>query len=90
MVPTSHAAAFGPELTMAERGGFEPPVACDHTAFRERHLKPLGHLSAAEYTEAFELASDPSGARPRPGQGPGTIPPERSPSLVEGADLESR
>jgi len=31
---------------MAERAGFEPAVALDHTAFRERHLKPLGHLSS--------------------------------------------
>ncbi len=29
---------------MAERAGFEPAVL-SHTAFRERHLKPLGHLS---------------------------------------------
>ena len=32
---------------LAERAGFEPAVALDHTAFRERHLKPLGHLSSA-------------------------------------------
>ena len=30
---------------MAERVGFEPTVAINHTAFRERHLQPLGHLS---------------------------------------------
>ena len=30
---------------LAERGGFEPPVAHHHTAFRERHHQPLGHLS---------------------------------------------
>ena len=29
----------------AERVGFEPTVAHHHTAFRERHLQPLGHLS---------------------------------------------
>ena len=29
---------------VAERAGFEPAVL-SHTAFRERHLKPLGHLS---------------------------------------------
>ena len=32
---------------MAERVGFEPTVLA-HTAFRERHLQPLGHLSAGE------------------------------------------
>ena len=32
---------------MAERVGFEPTVLA-HTAFRERHLQPLGHLSARE------------------------------------------
>jgi len=32
---------------LAERVGFEPTVAFDHTAFRERHLQPLGHLSIA-------------------------------------------
>ena len=31
----------------AERVGFEPTVAHHYTAFRERHLQPLGHLSAA-------------------------------------------
>ena len=31
----------------AERVGFEPTVAMNHTAFREQHLKPLGHLSIA-------------------------------------------
>jgi hypothetical protein len=30
----------------AERVGFEPTRATNPTAFRERHLKPLGHLSA--------------------------------------------
>src|SRR3990172_11262575 len=32
---------------VAERVGFEPTVL-SHTAFRERHLQPLGHLSVAE------------------------------------------
>ena len=31
--------------------GFEPTVLA-HTAFRERHLQPLGHLSARENTRA--------------------------------------
>ncbi len=31
---------------VAERVGFEPTRAINPTAFRERHLKPLGHLSA--------------------------------------------
>ena len=34
-------------IMLAERVGFEPTVAVNHTAFRERHLKPLGHLSVA-------------------------------------------
>jgi hypothetical protein len=34
---------------MAEREGFEPSVPEDrHTAFRERHLQPLGHLSRSD------------------------------------------
>ncbi len=38
---------------MAERAGFEPAVAMNHTAFREQHLKPLGHLSNfANYSKA--------------------------------------
>jgi hypothetical protein len=32
---------------VAERVGFEPTVLA-HTAFRERHHQPLGHLSAGE------------------------------------------
>jgi hypothetical protein len=35
---------------MAERVGFEPTEARHLTAFREQHLKPLGHLSAREYS----------------------------------------
>ncbi len=30
---------------MAEGVGFEPTVSEAHTAFRERHHQPLGHLS---------------------------------------------
>ncbi len=37
---------------MAERAGFEPAVAHHHTAFRERHHQPLGHLSIAECSKA--------------------------------------
>src|SRR5258705_3559040 len=36
--------------SVAERAGFEPAVL-SHTAFRERHHQPLGHLSAAEDTK---------------------------------------
>jgi hypothetical protein len=36
----------------AERVGFEPTVAHHHTAFRERHLQPLGHLSSARVYQA--------------------------------------
>lgn len=32
--------------TGAERVGFEPTEAMNLTAFRERHLQPLGHLSS--------------------------------------------
>ena len=38
-------------LPAAERAGFEPAVARHHTAFREQHLKPLGHLSARDCTK---------------------------------------
>ncbi len=31
---------------MAERAGFEPAIPFENTAFRERRLQPLGHLSA--------------------------------------------
>src|SRR5262245_62457221 len=37
-------------LPAAERVGFEPTEARHLTAFRERHLKPLGHLSTRKYT----------------------------------------
>ena len=43
---------------VAEREGFEPSVL-SHTAFRERHHQPLGHLSARENTRAARLASGP-------------------------------
>ena len=54
---------------MAERAGFEPTVL-SHTAFRERHHQPLGHLSAGE---------DTKGPR-RPATGPmvrGPVPAQR-------------
>ena len=35
---------------VAERVGFEPTVL-SHTAFRERHHQPLGHLSADEHSK---------------------------------------
>ncbi len=47
----------------AERAGFEPAVARHHTAFREQHLKPLGHLSARDYTKGGALLSPSSGSR---------------------------
>src|SRR5436190_19974567 len=40
---------------VAERVGFEPTVL-SHTAFRERHLQPLGHLSAREDTSGSPAA----------------------------------
>ena len=36
---------------LTERVGFEPTVTEDrHTGFRDRHLKPLGHLSKRSQT----------------------------------------
>src|SRR5579863_3591231 len=41
-------------VRVAERVGFEPTVAINHTAFRERHLQPLGHLSGSvEYRGGY-------------------------------------
>ena len=37
---------------LAERAGFEPAVL-SHTAFRERHHQPLGHLSVNEDTKGL-------------------------------------
>ncbi len=52
---------------LAERVGFEPTVLA-HTAFRERHLQPLGHLSAGEDTKAAQArAASPSPASPADG-----------------------
>ena len=45
---------------VAERAGFEPAVL-SHTAFRERHHQPLGHLSAGEDTKA--TPGRPAGTR---------------------------
>ena len=53
---------------MAERAGFEPAVL-SHTAFRERHHQPLGHLSAGEDTKrrrpAATAPAQPRGDRAR-------------------------
>src|SRR5215471_6994853 len=38
------------ETPPAERVGFEPTRAIHPTAFRERHFRPLRHLSAAQYS----------------------------------------
>ncbi len=53
--PTPASAEPGERL-VAERAGFEPAVL-SHTAFRERHHQPLGHLSAGEDTK--HAPSDP-------------------------------
>lgn len=44
---------------MAERGGFEPPVAINYTAFPMLLLRPLGHLSnvSMERVMRFELTT---------------------------------
>src|SRR5262245_33200433 len=44
-------------LPGAERVGFEPTEARHLTAFRERHLQPLGHLSMTSIPTPFH---DPS------------------------------
>jgi hypothetical protein len=44
---------------LAERVGFEPTVAINHTAFRERHLQPLGHLSGAAASIGSAAAPGP-------------------------------
>src|SRR5512141_1472135 len=41
---------------VAERVGFEPTVL-SHTAFRERHHQPLGHLSAGEDSKGTAVNS---------------------------------
>jgi hypothetical protein len=51
--------------------GFEPTVL-SHTAFRERHLQPLGHLSARENTRAAELEREALNRVARPFVGPNT------------------
>ncbi len=45
-----------PTLQRAERVGFEPTVAQHHTAFRERHLQPLGHLSSERVYQFMNVA----------------------------------
>src|SRR5262245_60309458 len=58
---------FATRFSMAERGGFEPPVRFAYTRFPSVLLKPLGHLSGA--------ANRTTGRRfPRP---PPSFPPER-------------
>jgi hypothetical protein len=46
-----HSVGYRCGCPAAERAGFEPAVAINHTAFREQHLKPLGHLSARDCTK---------------------------------------
>src|SRR5664279_4222038 len=53
---------------MAERAGFEPAVL-SHTAFRERHHQPLGHLSAGEDTKGVPPARTRTLAAARSGPG---------------------
>ena len=45
---------------VAERAGFEPAVL-SHTAFRERHHQPLGHLSAGEDSRRDRRTPRPPG-----------------------------
>ena len=41
-------------VAFAERGGFEPPVPKGYNGFRDRHVKPLRHLSYLIYIQYFE------------------------------------
>ena len=61
---------------LAERAGFEPAVL-SHTAFRERHHQPLGHLSAAEDTKGRWPRTGWLGGPP---EGRGLTGPGRSPA----------
>ena len=71
------ASAEPDERLVAERAGFEPAVL-SHTAFRERHHQPLGHLSAGEDTKPSpsdraapvrQRGGRPSRTGPRPHRG---------------------
>src|SRR3972149_5452253 len=53
---------------LAERVGFEPTVL-SHTAFRERHHQPLGHLSGARIPKAFGARGRGERPCPRPARG---------------------
>ena len=48
--------------SMAERGGFEPPVRQAHSGFQDRHIRPLCHLSMpAQPLEPLDAhAGDPT------------------------------
>ena len=61
---------------VAERAGFEPAVL-SHTAFRERHHQPLGHLSAGE-------------DRPEPSAGRATSLGQRAGTVSNRAAASSR
>ena len=62
----THALGVRRGAEMAERAGFEPAVL-SHTAFRERHHQPLGHLSAGEDTKrAWSGRPRPSVSARRP------------------------
>ena len=62
--------------------GFEPTVL-SHTAFRERHLKPLGHLSTSESSKATRRCAEaePWTEHGRPGSGAHAIAVEVRPQL---------
>src|SRR6476661_5593575 len=66
---------------MAERAGFEPAVL-SHTAFRERHHQPLGHLSAGADTKG--LIRRPWSDRPW------RLPQQRSGACLNRASAERR
>ena len=43
-------------ISTTERGGFEPPVPCEHARFPSVDLKPLGHLSNKTKTPTNTVA----------------------------------
>jgi hypothetical protein len=45
--------------SLAERAGFEPAIPFEYTAFRERLLKPLGHLSTATIPQRYAILQAP-------------------------------
>ncbi len=60
----------------AERVGFEPTEAINLTAFRERHLQPLGHLSTYSVVSGQPCAVNATVQGLLIGPAPGLVRPE--------------